>query len=48
MSVQINLTIKKEVTYMQGFYCAKPLEKDLFEGLLKKDQGICTKLLSDN
>ncbi|WP_331775874.1 EAL domain-containing protein [Sulfurospirillum sp. 1612] len=34
----------RKATYLQGYYCEKPLSKDAFETLLRTTQGICKKL----
>ncbi|MDX1808075.1 MAG: EAL domain-containing protein [Sulfurospirillaceae bacterium] len=43
---QYKFVNEKNATYIQGFYCSKPLDKNSFEDMLQKNKGICTKLVS--
>ena len=32
---------EKRATFMQGYYCSKPMEKDSFEAMLESNNGVC-------
>ena len=35
----------KNATYMQGYYCSKPMDKKSFTDMLELNKGVCSKLL---
>lgn len=35
----------KNATYMQGYYCSKPMDKKSFTDMLESNKGVCSKLL---